>query len=394
MTDVPTPDASDRIAAIRAALSDDAEAAVAFAEPAKATVEAALDRLDTISGSVPHAEAIALLGHVRDRVAGLDPARLEPRRGLAGLFDSRGKRLKAFRAAYVSAADAASSGAADLADRGGAIARRGDALEALWSELRAGLTDLDDHIAAGRAWATDRVVPATPLPPEAAAAFEDTPEEAADPVEASSDAVVPESAGTPSTEGEAAPAAELDAIPGEPEPMVLAEEAAPAESVTEAEPTEAEPAEAEAEAASQPSALEESPVEPGPTDTEASSATVVALPHPLDGRLETLAALRARAIAALPRIRALQNADHAVPTAIASVRDRIEAWSADWRDALGLAGKRPRKIRPDAARLIESREALVGHLSSAERVVAAAQTRLAEVVTPSATPATDIRAAA
>ena len=100
---------------------------------------------------------------------------------------------------------------------------------------------------------------------------------------------------------------------------------------------------------------------------------------PLRDRLEILTALRARTLAALPRIRALQNADHAAPAALAAARERIEAWNADWRDALGLAGKRPKKVRPDVERLTESRNALVGHLSSAERTVAAAQSRLTEV---------------
>ncbi|OYX33301.1 MAG: hypothetical protein B7Z01_09360 [Brevundimonas subvibrioides] len=370
MTDGSPPTASDRIVAIRAAMADDAEAGAAFAESVLVPVEAALERLDAISGSAPHAEAAALLTHVRDRVTGLDAARLEPRRGLAGLFDSRGKRLKAFRAAYLAAAETAASGAADLADRGGAIVRRGNDLEALWTQLRAGLTDLDDHVAAGRGWLADRAVQqqASPVPPEAAAAFEDAsdtpagaetaPAEAEmDPVEAQADAEARFQPPSRDMETQAAPG-DIHA-PG-------AEKEQPPVSVSEA--AEAHP--------------------------ESDPAAVAALPHPLEGRLETLARLRARTIAALPRIRALQNADHTVPAALAAAREGIEAWSADWREALGLAGKRPRKVRPDGTRLVESRDALVADLSTAERAVAAAQARLAELTPRAREPMVETRAAA
>ncbi len=368
MTDVPTPGASDRIAAIRASMSDDAEASAAFAEPIRVAIEAALARLDAIGGSAPHAEAIALLAHVRDRVSGLDPARLEPRQGLAGLFDSRGKRLKAFRAAYVSVADAASSGAADLADRSGAIVRRGDELEALWTDLRKGLTDLDDHMAAGRGWLAERTdLPPNPIPPEAAAAFEDTTDAPAErPV-----ALVDEASGSVEAQADAEAHFETPAVEAEPP---AAELAVPADA-PEVEPT---------------GLTGDAPAAPQEPDAEA----VFVLPHPIEGRLATLDALRAGAVAALPRIRALQNADHSAPAALAQARDGIEAWNADWRDALGLAGKRPKKVRPDTARLVQSREALVGHLSAAERAVASAQARLAELAPRSATPSPEIRAAA
>ena len=369
MTDGSPPTASDRIAAIRADMTDDAEAGASFADPVRASVEAALERLNAIGASGPHAEAATLLAHLRDRVSGLDPARLEPRRGLGGLFDSRGKRLKAFRSAYLSAADASASGAADLADRGGAIARRGDDLEALWSELRTGVTDLDDYIGAGRAWLADRAAPApNPVPPEAAAAFEDAPEAAAEtapgeedpgPVEAQADAEASAEVLVSAAEDDSAPA--LPDIETAPEPS-------PAPSVDETQ-TEA-------------GSVEEPP------------AAITTLPHPLEARLEALAALRSRTVAALPRIRALQNADHAVPAAVASAREGLEAWSADWRDALGLSGRKPKKVRPDTARLVESRDTLVARLSAAERALASAQARLAELTPRSPPPAAEDRAAA
>lgn len=368
MTDGSPPTASDRIAAIRAAMTDDAEAGATFGETVRASVQGALDRLDAIVGAAPHAEAATLLQHLRDRVSGLDPARLEPRRGLGGLFDSRGKRLKAFRAAYLSTADAASSSATDLADRGGAIARRSEDLEALWTELRAGVSDLDDHLHAGRAWLADRNAPAhAPLPPEAAAAFEDAVELAAPPEETSN-------------------GAEADPV------EALGDNEAAAETVTPADPSEAT-ADVDVEVAPEaPAAPSPAEAEPGPN--AATSAGLATLPHPLDARLTALAALRARAVAALPRIRALQNADHAAPAALASARNGVEAWSGQWREALGLSGRKPKKVRPDGALLVETRDALVGRLTAAERVLATAQARLAELTPRTHTPPDEVRAAA
>ena len=399
MTDVATPDASDRIAAIRAAMTDDAEAGATFAEPVRASIEAALTRLDTLSGAAPHAEAAALLDHVRDRISGLDPARLEPRRGLAGLFDSRGKRLKAFRAAYLSAADASASGAADLADRGAAIARRGEDLEGLWNGLRTGLSDLDDQLAAGRAWLTDRVAPpASTVPPEAAAAFEDVPETPVDGEPAQNEAegepdVTPavnvheaSDPAEPSAESEVAPAvAAPSEHPSPPEAEVIAE-------VVETGLSEAPVKEAIAEAVTaEPTETASDHAAPD-AETVDHPAEVTNLPHPLEARLDALMALRTRAVGALPRVRALQNADHAVPAAVSSARDHIEAWSADWREALGLSGKRPRKVRPDLSRLEQSKQALILGLGAAERTLAATRSRLAELAPPS--PVAEVQRAA
>ena len=323
----PAPDAQ-RVAEIRAAMTADAEAGAGFAEGPRTTLAALVDRTVATAHAAPHAEAAALLGHVRDRLAGLDPARLEPRSGLAGLFDSRRKRLKAFRAAYGATAEAVASASADIRDRATAVERRGAELEALWSETREALADIDAHIAAARGWMSDvPETPADPVPPEAAAAFEDTAATDADadlPVEAQADA---------------------EARTAETGAGVVA-------------PTPA------AEAA---------------TEDVLPVATLTTLPHPLEARLETLLALRARAVARLPLIRAAQNADHAVPAALNSARDGIEVWSGDWRDALGLVGKRPRSVRPDIAALNASRNTLMTRLSTSEAAVAAARARLAEL---------------
>ena len=323
----PAPDAQ-RVAAIRAAMTADAEAGAGFAEGPRAALAALVDRAVATAHAAPHAEAAALLGHVRDRLAGLDPARLEPRSGLAGLFDSRGKRLKAFRAAYGATAEALASASADIRDRATAVERRGAELEALWSETREALADIDAHIAAARGWMSDGPdTPADPVPPEAAAAFEDTAATDADadlPVEAQADADLPVEA---QADAEAR-AAETGAGGVAPAPA--------------------------AEAA---------------TEDVLPVATLTTLPHPLEARLETLLALRARAVARLPLIRAALN----------SARDGIDAWSGDWRDALGLVGKRPKSVRPDIAALNASRDTLMTRLSASEATVAAARARLAEL---------------
>lgn len=411
MTDGSPPTASDRIAAIRAAMTEDAEAGAAFAEPVRAAIEAALARVETLAGSAPHAEGATLLEHIRARVSGLDPARLEPRGGLAGLFDSRGKRLKAFRAAYLAAADTASSGAADLAERGAAIARRGEDLEAVWGELRSGVSALDDHLAAGRAWLSDRAdtPPPSPVPPEAAAAFEDMPEEPAPDAplegEVPAEGVVAQAEQVPEAAGSAVAASATEGPPADDIPPI---DATPTETEAIPEPVEPSAPETVAHATVAPETITQtadadegdtavaersSDPEPAPGSALASEpapeltrepvpATVTTLPHPLETRLEALAALRARAVAALPRVRALQNADHAVPAALSSARDRIDVWSADWRDALGLSGRRPRKVRPDAVRLAESKQALIAGLGDAERCVSAATARRAELTPP------------
>jgi hypothetical protein len=98
-------------------------------------------------------------------------------------------------------------------------------------------------------------------------------------------------------------------------------------------------------------------------------------------------------LSALPRIRAVQNADHAVPAALQAAVEKLEAWRTEWRDALGLSGKRPKRVRPEASRLAEGRDALVVDLTAAERIASTAQARLQELAPQSAAPA-EVRAAA
>jgi len=135
--------------AVRAAL--DPALATVFAEaPRKALVDL-LDRVvsDVRTGDLT--EARARLVHVDAALARLAVSSLEPRRGLAGLFDGRSKRLKAFRAAYAEAARTVTDTAAELSERAGAVTRRDAGLETLWGGLRKAIADLDAHVEAGRA---------------------------------------------------------------------------------------------------------------------------------------------------------------------------------------------------------------------------------------------------
>ena len=317
----PKPDPA-RMAAIRYTIVDEPETCAAFGESARAGLASLNDRTlaETRSGDL--GECGLLLDHVRDRVAALDPARLEPRKGLAGLFDSRSKRLKAFRTAYASAAGSVAQSAADIGDRAGVLSRKGTALETLWSETRDAIAELDAHIAAARGW----------LANEAPAV--ETAEPAEEPV---------------------APAA-VEAVEAEMEP--------------EAET----PAVAEAEAEPEPGPAPQPAPEPVP-------APVFSLPHPLETRLAALEAVRATAIGRLPLIRAAQNADHRAPATLKRICDDIEAWRADWHDALGLASKKPKTIRPDRVRLTGATSELTDGLDAAGRELSQTQGRRAELDT-------------
>ncbi len=105
-------------------------------------------------------------------------------------------------------------------------------------------------------------------------------------------------------------------------------------------------------------------------DTAQEPLALVDQPHPLETRLAALTALRAEAINWLPLLRGAQNADHRAPSALTSARDAVEAWRSDWQGALGLAGKRPKKVRPDPASLNQTRTVLSDSLTTAERELA------------------------
>ena len=393
----PKPD-PERVATLRYTIVDEPETCAAFGENARAALASLNDRAlaETRSGDL--GECLLLLDQVRDSVAGLDPARLEPRGGLAGLFDSRGKRLKAFRATWDSTATAVARSASDLGDRAGALARKSTALETLWSETRDAIAELDAHIAAARTWLDNQTPAPAPFESASPSAEGETPlptEEVHEQVEARAEDGAPVSpAGERGQPGqvetvedhvEIAPAGEARAtdpiLPPEADDAPVADgliaaveplEHAPAKAGVVAEAS----AEPEVKIAPEASAAPEAELQ---TEPAPPPAPLASLPHPLETRLLALEALRATAIGRLPLLRAAQNADCRAPAVLKQVCDGVEAWRADWQDALGLAGKRPKKVRPDGVRLSNASSAVTGSITGAALELSAAQGRRAEL---------------
>ena len=404
----PKPD-PERVATIRYTLVDEPETCAAFGESAHATLASLNDRTLAEARNGDLGECSLLLDHVRDRLGGLDPARLQPRTGLAGLFDSRNKRLKEFRAAWTSAAASMSQSAADIGDRAGALAHKNTALETLWSETRDAIAELDAHIAAARSWLANEA-PAAPIaqPVEAPLVTEAAEERVADeaPAPAEDAPYAPIEA-----QAEAHDHAPVVAVMAEPEQIEPVEDVVEIASVAEgseseavalseadeppateasveaAEPVETALTEVAPEASAEPAieAVVESEAQAEPTPAPAS-APIASLPHPLETRLAALEAVRATAIGRLPLLRAAQNADCRAPGALKEVCDGVEAWRADWQDALGLAGKRPKKVVPDRTRLTAASTALTDRIHAAGRELSAAQARRTELDARAAPP--------
>ena len=81
----------------------------------------------------------------------------------------------------------------------------------------------------------------------------------------------------------------------------------------------------------------------------------------------------------MPLIRGAQNADARAAEALRSCADGLAAWRDDWKEALGLAGKRPKKIRPDRARMARVREDLRARIDRALGELAASSSRRAGI---------------
>ena len=260
----PTPDAA-RVEAIHAGY-DEAEAHV-FGKPARAAAIARLEQALAAVREGDPAGAAAPLDRARSLLASLNPDVLEPRRGLAGLFDSRKRRLRDFRDAFRHAAASLSDAALDLTGQVEAAARRSSALDAVWSELRDAMVELDAHLLAAARRRSGR------------------------------------------------------------------------------QPAADEP------------------------------------PHPLEARKDALDGCRAAALGALPLIRNAQNADARAAEALKACGDGAAAWRRDWSEALGLAGKRPKKVRPDRERLLRLRDELLARIDRTLNEVTASATRRAGIET-------------
>ncbi len=258
----PAPD-SARVDQIDA--SYDERTASAFGESARATAVGGLEQAAAAARAADPDDTAATLAAARAQVEALRPQALEPRRGLAGLFDSRGRRLKRLREAFHDTAARLTESTASMGATVDGAARRSGALDAVWSELRAAVTDLDAHIAA----AARRLTGHTPAEDDAA--------------------------------------------------------------------------------------------------------------HPLQGRTGTLDACRAAALQSLSLIRGGQNADARTMETLQLCTDGLAAWREDWRDALGLTGKRPRRIRPDTDRLARSREQALARIDRTLGELASLAVRRADV---------------
>jgi len=258
----PGPDAA-RVAEINAAW--DGTDAEAFGEPVRA---AAVDRIERAQAAIRAGDltgASDRLLQVRAALDGLNLGALEPRRGLAGLFDGRGGRLKRFRNIWSRAAQGVTGEARELSARVEAAPRRSDALNLLWNEIRDALADLDAHLA------------------------------------------------------------------------VVAARLA------------------------------------GHTPTEDGA------PNPLEARRAALDACRTAALQCLPLIRRAQGDDARAAEALRTCADQMAVWRDDWKAALGLSGKRPKRVRPDGVRMAVVRDELMTRMDRALVELAATHHRRSEV---------------
>ena len=319
----PAPDA-DRTAAIRDAIDlNDPDLGQTFGERARLEVLTLIERLlaETRAGDL--GECAVLLTHVRERLAPLDPRALQPAAGIAGWFDSRGRRLKRFRADFLEAMHGVSDTVGDIVDRGGGLDRRETALEQLWTETRTAISELDAYIAAGQARLTEPV-----------AAPEASDRAAENDVAGDADSPQVPAEGAPELEpGSAFGGFRLAPTP-EPEPQL-------------------------------PSAHE-------PADARPS-------PPVLETRVAALIAVRDTAVRQLPLVRLAQNADCRLPDRLKGMGEAATRWRTEWSDALGLTARRPRKIKPDQAWLAREREALSGAIEAIDAEIAAARARRSEV---------------
>lgn len=138
----PAPDPT-RVAELAAGLTPSPD----FAAAEEARAADALSRL-TEAAKARGEDCADLLADIRARLAQLAPQGLIPRRGLAGLFDSHGKRLKGFRAAFNDGCAALSGLIAGLGERTGDTRIAG--LDALADDLRGSISALAEQVAAAR----------------------------------------------------------------------------------------------------------------------------------------------------------------------------------------------------------------------------------------------------
>lgn len=119
-----------------------------FGEDARKGLSALADRIRAEMRSGELTEALAVIHHLRAGLVSLNPRDLETRRGIGGLFDSRKRRLRVFRARFGEVTRTLAESLDDLQVRLGAMTRRSTMMERLWAEVRNGVLELDHHVAA------------------------------------------------------------------------------------------------------------------------------------------------------------------------------------------------------------------------------------------------------
>lgn len=134
--------AATRLAALAEGLRPSADPAL-FGEDQRLTASATSERVRAETRSGELTESLAVLAHLRAGLGRLEPRALVTRRGLGGLFDSRKRRLKAFRIRFAEATRTLSESLDDLQVRITALNRRSTVLDGLWGELRTTAFDLD-----------------------------------------------------------------------------------------------------------------------------------------------------------------------------------------------------------------------------------------------------------
>lgn len=127
----------------------------AFGEGARQALGVAADRVRAEMRGGELTECLAVIAHLRSGLESLTPADLVKRRGLAGLFDSRKKRLRAFRARFGTVTRTLAESLDDLQVRRGALERRSGFADRLWNDLRAAVLETDAHALAAAAAAGD-----------------------------------------------------------------------------------------------------------------------------------------------------------------------------------------------------------------------------------------------
>lgn len=145
-----------RIDALRAMLD---QGAAGYGDAARSALEEGRKRLRDQASAIDLDACVDQIRAARDQVASLRPQALTPRRGVAGLFDSRSARLKRFRTAFVGARKGLQDIASDLRDRLTGVEARHHALEQLWKDCCAATDDVAAHGAALTTWMAGRSAP-------------------------------------------------------------------------------------------------------------------------------------------------------------------------------------------------------------------------------------------